>query len=188
MLLNPDPAEGIGVECGQCGAVSPADKRFCGECGATLPRACTTCGAALEAGKRFCGDCGAPVGAGAATIAAATQPTSAAARAGHRTTVVLGVVLRSRRVHGPLGGRRPRGGTRAADPLLRDGANGDRPLWRQSIEKFIGDAVMAVWGTPVATEEDAERAVRAGLDLVEAVQTLGVEVGRGRSRRRGPAW
>ena len=36
------------------------------------------------------------------------------------------------------------------------------------VEKFIGDAVMAVWGTPVATEEDAERAVRAALDLVDA--------------------
>jgi class 3 adenylate cyclase/tetratricopeptide (TPR) repeat protein len=40
-------------------------------------------------------------------------------------------------------------------------------------EKFIGDAVMAVWGTPAATEEDAERAVRAALDLVAAVSQLG---------------
>ena len=38
------------------------------------------------------------------------------------------------------------------------------------VEKFIGDAVMAVWGTPVAVEGDAERAVRAGLDVVAAVQ------------------
>jgi class 3 adenylate cyclase len=34
------------------------------------------------------------------------------------------------------------------------------------VEKFIGDAVMAVWGTQVATEGDAERAVRAALDLM----------------------
>jgi len=45
------------------------------------------------------------------------------------------------------------------------------------VEKFIGDAVMAVWGTPTATEEDAERAVRAGLDLVAAVGQLGGEAG-----------
>ncbi len=43
------------------------------------------------------------------------------------------------------------------------------------VEKFIGDAVMAVWGTPVATEGDAERAVRAALDLVAAVAQLGQE-------------
>ena len=42
-----------------------------------------------------------------------------------------------------------------------------------SVEKFIGDAVMAVWGAPVAREDDAERAVRAGLELVDAVRTLG---------------
>jgi class 3 adenylate cyclase/predicted ATPase len=45
------------------------------------------------------------------------------------------------------------------------------------VEKFIGDAVMAVWGTPAAAEGDAERAVRAGLDLVAAVAELGSETG-----------
>jgi len=41
-----------------------------------------------------------------------------------------------------------------------------------TVEKFIGDAVMAVWGTPTATEDDAERAVRAALDLVAGVPEL----------------
>src|SRR5690349_21928636 len=41
-----------------------------------------------------------------------------------------------------------------------------------TIEKFIGDAVMAVWGTPTAREDDAERAVRTALDLVNAVRDL----------------
>ena len=45
------------------------------------------------------------------------------------------------------------------------------------VEKFIGDAVMAVWGTPLAAEGDTERAVRAGLDLVASVSELGAEVG-----------
>jgi class 3 adenylate cyclase/tetratricopeptide (TPR) repeat protein len=45
------------------------------------------------------------------------------------------------------------------------------------VEKFIGDAVMAVWGTPAATEGDAERAVRAGLELVAAVADLGIGAG-----------
>jgi class 3 adenylate cyclase/tetratricopeptide (TPR) repeat protein len=41
-----------------------------------------------------------------------------------------------------------------------------------TVEKFIGDAVMAVWGTPTAREDDPERAVRAALDLVAAVPEL----------------
>ncbi|HYK95635.1 MAG TPA: adenylate/guanylate cyclase domain-containing protein [Candidatus Dormibacteraeota bacterium] len=46
-----------------------------------------------------------------------------------------------------------------------------------TIEKFIGDAVMAVWGTPIAREDDAERAVRAALELVDAVPALAGEGG-----------
>ena len=45
-----------------------------------------------------------------------------------------------------------------------------------TVEKFIGDAVMAVWGAPVAHEDDAERAVRAGLELVDAVRSLGPSI------------
>ena len=41
-----------------------------------------------------------------------------------------------------------------------------------SVEKFIGDAVMAVFGAPLAHEDDAERAVRAGLAIVEAIGEL----------------
>ncbi len=57
-------------------------------------------------------------------------------------------------------------------------------LYGGTVEKFIGDAVMAVWGTPTATEDDAERAVRAALDLVAAVSALGQEVGAENLRAR----
>jgi class 3 adenylate cyclase/tetratricopeptide (TPR) repeat protein len=53
-----------------------------------------------------------------------------------------------------------------------------------TVEKFIGDAVMAVWGAPAATEDDAERAVRTALELVAAVASLGAEVGAPTLRAR----
>jgi class 3 adenylate cyclase len=43
-----------------------------------------------------------------------------------------------------------------------------------TVEKFIGDAVMAVFGAPVAHEDDPERAVRAGLRILEAIADLNV--------------
>src|SRR5206468_915991 len=57
-------------------------------------------------------------------------------------------------------------------------------LYGGTVEKFIGDAVMAVWGAPTATEDDAERAVRAALDLVAAVSALGEEIGETGLRAR----
>ncbi len=45
-----------------------------------------------------------------------------------------------------------------------------------TLEKFIGDAVMAVWGVPVANEDDAERAVRAGLELVNRIDAMGADL------------
>jgi class 3 adenylate cyclase/tetratricopeptide (TPR) repeat protein len=44
--------------------------------------------------------------------------------------------------------------------------------WGGTVEKFIGDAVMGAFGAPVAHEDDAERAVRAALRIVQAVQEL----------------
>jgi class 3 adenylate cyclase/tetratricopeptide (TPR) repeat protein len=54
-----------------------------------------------------------------------------------------------------------------------------------TVEKFIGDAVMAVWGAPVANEDDAELAVRAGLEVVASVSDLGEETGNSGLRARG---
>jgi class 3 adenylate cyclase/tetratricopeptide (TPR) repeat protein len=57
-------------------------------------------------------------------------------------------------------------------------------LYGGTIEKFIGDAVMAVWGTPIAREDDAERAVRAAIELTAAVESLGETIGAAELRAR----
>ena len=54
-----------------------------------------------------------------------------------------------------------------------------------TVEKFIGDAVMAIWGAPTAHEDDAERAVRAALDLVAAIPSLGATIGGELQARAG---
>ena len=53
-----------------------------------------------------------------------------------------------------------------------------------TVEKFIGDAVMAVWGTPVAREDDPERAVRAALALTAMVTLWATEAGMPELRAR----
>ena len=89
---------------------------------------------------------------------------------------MLGAVLRRGRVHPAVGVAGPGGGTGATSKYFRV-ARTVIGRYGGVVEKFIGDAVMAVWGTPTAAEGDAERAVRAALDLVAAVAALGAEVG-----------
>jgi adenylate cyclase len=44
--------------------------------------------------------------------------------------------------------------------------------WEGTLDKFIGDAVMAQWGAPISTRDDADRALEAALDMLQAVDRL----------------
>jgi class 3 adenylate cyclase/tetratricopeptide (TPR) repeat protein len=113
---------------------------------------------------KFCGECGTPL-TGAAAPAAAS-PTPAAER---RLVSVLFADL-----VGFTAASEGRDAEETRELLTRyfDLARSIVERYGGTVEKFIGDAVMAVWGTPTATEDDAERAVRAGLDLVAAIPDL----------------
>jgi class 3 adenylate cyclase/tetratricopeptide (TPR) repeat protein len=155
------------VTCPSCGGEHAEGKKFCSECGAALGRNCTGCGSPLGDSEKFCSECGTPAAGGpraAAPPAPAAQPT-----AERRLVSVLFADLVG---FTSLSEGRDSEETRELLSTYFETARTVIERYGGTIEKFIGDAVMAVWGAPVAQEDDAERAVRAGLDLVAAVPEL----------------
>jgi class 3 adenylate cyclase len=163
------------VRCSNCQTEVQPGQKFCPECGNRLDAACANCGAALSPGAKFCAECGTPTQATTAQPAAtpaASQPTPVAEApvAERRLVSVLFVDL-----VGFTTASEKRDAEETRELLSRyfDLARERIERYGGAIEKFIGDAVMAVWGAPTAFEDDAERAVRAALDLVAAVGSLG---------------
>jgi class 3 adenylate cyclase/tetratricopeptide (TPR) repeat protein len=158
------------VLCAACGSANEGGRKFCGECGSSLAVACASCGAPNAAGVKFCGECGTALAA-----AATGAPAPAAAPAAERRLVSV--------LFADLVGFTTLSESRDAEEVREllsryfDTCRRLIELYGGTVEKFIGDAVMAVWGTPSATEDDAERTVRAALDLVAAVSALGHEIG-----------
>ncbi len=164
--------------CPSCGASNREGGKFCSRCGTSLASACPACGAQNEPGDAFCAQCGTALGA----TVAPTAPAPAAAPAAERRLVS---VLFADLV-GFTAASEDRDAEDTRELLSRYFETSRRliELYGGTVEKFIGDAVMAVWGTPTATEDDAERAVRAALDLVAAVSALGDELGATELRAR----
>ena len=160
--------------CASCGTENAAGRKFCGRCGTPLARSCPTCGAANEPEVSFCGECG-------SRLDAEAPPAREPAAAERRLVTVLFADL-----VGFTALSESRDPEEVRELLSRYFDNCRRliELYGGTVEKFIGDAVMAVWGTPTATEDDAERAVRAALDLVAAVSALGDEIGASDLRAR----
>ena len=187
--------------CRNCGAHNRADRRFCTTCGVSLSPACPACGASADAGDTFCGECGAPLLTGNVSTgvpARATAPTTLASveddsvPPGNAVTtaraarVPASLVSELRHVSvlfcdlvgfTTLSEHRDPEDVRELLSHYFDIARAIVDRYGGTVEKFIGDAVMAVWGVPAANEDDAERAVRAALDLVAAVEKLGVDEG-----------
>src|SRR3954447_1744373 len=154
--------------CSGCGADNRAGRRFCSQCGTALEAQCPSCGAANEPGDRFCGSCGAAL---SETAAAPAAPPSVSER---RLVSVLFADLVG---FTTLSEHRDPEEVRELLSRYFDRCRTLIERYGGTVEKFIGDAVMAVWGTPVAREDDPERAVRAALALTHAVTALGAEVG-----------
>src|SRR5256714_8073415 len=163
--------------CRSCGADNPAGARFCMSCGSSLARSCPTCGTEVPAGARFCMSCGNALDEVAAPAAGETTAPhdasggreEAAPSEERRTVTVLfadlsGYTAVAERLdHETVKALTDRCLTRLAGEVERFGGH---------VDKYIGDNVMAVFGAPVAHEDDPERAVRASFGMQAAMAEL----------------
>jgi adenylate cyclase len=170
--LGADGAHAVTMRCGACGVALIAGKPFCHACGEAVARRCGQCGAALEEGFRFCPECGRPVDAGDGESppapAAPARPARPADGERKQVTVLFCDLV---------------GSTAIADRL-------DPEDFHDLLEKYLavafpavyrfdgivnqlaGDGLLALFGAPVAHEDDPQRAVRAALAVRDAVHGL----------------
>src|SRR6266853_567821 len=173
------------MQCPQCQCENRAGRRFCAECGAPLPLACAACGFTNEPGEKFCGGCGTPLAGPAAQPTQTAQHPAPPAVQSHQEapppvargtpeaerrqlTVLFCDLVDSTVLSSQLDPEELREVVRAyqetcAKVIARfDG----------HIAQYLGDGLLVYFGYPLAHEDDAQRAVRAGLGMVEALGQL----------------
>ena len=138
--------------------------------------ACPACGAENAANARYCGQCAAPLAADAqppAKPAAPANPPAPAAQAERKQVTVLFADLTG---FTAITEKLDPEETRQIMGRVFQLAAGIVARYDGRIEKFIGDAIMALFGVPDAHEDDPQRAVRAALELHQAVARLRPEI------------
>jgi class 3 adenylate cyclase/tetratricopeptide (TPR) repeat protein len=147
--------------CDVCGASNPADSRFCASCGSPLAAVCRRCGAPLPEAARFCPACGEPV-----------EPAAAPGTERKLVTVVFADVTGSTTLGEQLDPERLREVLDAYFSAMRQEIVAEGG----TVEKFIGDAVMAAFGVPSAHEDDPARALRASLRMLRRMGDVNAEL------------
>src|SRR5215475_4041846 len=154
------------MRCPSCMAENTGTRRFCLQCGSALPVACLACGFENEAVARFCGGCGKPIGATVASAQPAPPRTDSAER--RQLTVMFCDLVGSTE----LSARLDPEDLREVITVYHRAVAGVVAQFDGFVAKYMGDGVLVYFGYPSAHEDDAERAVRAGLGLIEAVGRL----------------
>src|ERR687891_2553473 len=156
------------MSCGSCGTENPAGAAFCMACGARLERRCANCGAAAPPEARFCMSCGTQIDV--AGVAAPPVPRVAEQPPEERRQVT--VLFADLSGYTAVAERMDPEAVKALvdRALMRLGQEVER--YGGTVDKYIGDNVMAIFGAPVAHEDDAERAVRAGLGMQAAMDEI----------------
>ncbi|MBK5289540.1 MAG: zinc ribbon domain-containing protein [Acidimicrobiia bacterium] len=159
------------MDCAQCGEANRDGARFCGECGAILARRCASCNAELNPKLKFCDGCGTPTSAAAPLVApAASAPLPDATR--KTVTALFADLVGSTSF-----------GERSDAEVARSVMARYHALLQEAIDahggtvaKFMGDGMMATFGIPEIAEDDAIRAVRAGVDIQDRFTAFAADV------------
>src|ERR1700730_18315408 len=157
------------MHCPQCGTDNRVGRKFCASCGSPLVAACPKCGASNLPSEQFCGECGAalnaPVGS---AVAMAADPREVPVGERRHLTILFCDLVGSVTLTAQLDPEEWRatvaGYQRAAsDAIGRFGGE---------VVRYVGDGIMAFFGYPAAHDNDAERAARAGVAILEAIAQL----------------
>ncbi len=166
------------MNCTGCGSEMSADFAFCPKCGTKSHSTCPSCGTECSADFAFCPKCGTSLDAETVAVPPAEIPqsvpepasnTAPGREADRRTVTVLfadlsGFTALSERLD-------PEDVRALQNDLHREMADVVN-LYDGFLEKFIGDAALAIFGAPIAHENDPERALRAALGMCERIETL----------------
>ena len=167
----------MAVTCPNCSTENPEGARFCMNCGHSLEFPCPNCATELPSGAKFCFNCGHEIVAGATTgeqgksaVEITDEITEAVTRLGQtsgerRTITMLFCDVT--------------GSTAAAEQLdpeawssimhtAFDAFIAPVERYEGTVARLLGDAILAYFGAPTAHEDDPERAILAGLDILEA--------------------
>jgi len=158
--------------CPRCGAKVADHKKFCGDCGSALPWRCSACGSENPADKRFCSDCGA-----AAFRAKPEGPPAPAAPQPSAELRQLTVMFVDLVGSTALGARLDPEDLRDVMAAYDGSVTGLVARFDGFVARYMGDGVLAYFGFPRAHEDDAERAIRTGLAIVNAVAQLATIAG-----------
>jgi class 3 adenylate cyclase/tetratricopeptide (TPR) repeat protein len=172
------------MRCPACQTDNRAGMKFCEECGARLDAACPACGAAVSAGKKFCGSCGAALHPG--PQATPTEPASFESPQAYTPAHLAERILQDRAA---LSGERKQvtvlfadvsGFTSLSEALDPEDVHAlinrafelmlaEVHRYEGTVNQFLGDGLMALFGAPLAHEDHAVRAAHAALAMQQAL-------------------
>src|SRR5262252_4185199 len=188
-IVPPRFAGRLSMQCPRCQHENPAGTKFCGECAAPLTSLCESCGAANPPDNKFCGQCAAPLQR--ISIAKLPAPdsytpkhladkilTSKAALEGERkqVTVLFCDIVESSRLAERMD---PETMHEVMDRALRLMAEAVH-RYEGTVNQFLGDGLMALFGAPVALEDHAVRGVQAALAIQETLTGYSEQLKRDR--------